>query len=131
MDEVRCVRLVQKLLLLSGFAFSPSDQRFLGAGRETKRPSLVLGPGNRQRVQLSWRAASESGITGFNVFRTGPSGTVKVNRGLIAAAGIFGARHRLVDRAGHRGTSDTYRLQIVHLDRRREWSRTARVSMRR
>jgi hypothetical protein len=83
------------------------------------------------RVELSWRTASESGIAGFNVFRTGPSDTVKVNRGLVAAGGIFGARHRLVDRTGHPGTTYAYRLQTVHLDGRREWSRSTRVSMRR
>ncbi|MFN2466724.1 MAG: hypothetical protein ABR521_01120 [Gaiellaceae bacterium] len=83
-------------------------------------------------VELSWRTASETGFAGFNVFRRGPSGTVKVNRGLIAArGGMFGETYRLVDRSARAGARYTYRLQAVHMDGSRTSHRSVRVAARR
>jgi hypothetical protein len=83
------------------------------------------------RVDLSWRTASETGITGFNVFRTGRSGMVRVNRALIEAVGVFGATYRLVDWAARAGVTYTYRLQIVYRDGTRAWYRTVHATARR
>jgi hypothetical protein len=79
------------------------------------------------QVDLSWRTASETGMAGFNVFRTGPLKTVKVNRGLIKAVGVFGGNYRLVDRTARSGVKYSYRLQIVYRDGRRAWDRTIRA----
>lgn len=83
------------------------------------------------RVDLSWRTASETRIAGFNVFRTGPAGTAKVNRSLVEAVGVFGGSYRLVDRTVRAGTAYTYRLQIVYRDGTRGWYRTVRATARR
>lgn len=83
------------------------------------------------RVDLSWRTASETGIAGFNIFRRGPAGTLKVNRGLIEAVGIFGGAYRLVDRTASAGVTYTYRLQIVQRDGTRGWYGAIRATARR
>jgi photosystem II stability/assembly factor-like uncharacterized protein len=73
---------------------------------------------------VSWRTASELGISGFNVFRNGR----KLNRSLIVArrsGRAGGASYRFVDRAAKRGQPSRYRLQIVDLRGKVTWRSAA------
>ena len=70
-------------------------------------------------AELRWRTVSESRIVGFDVGRSGGGAAVKVNRKLIVAkrsGGTGGASYRLVDPRVRRGTSYTYRLEVVRAD---------------
>jgi hypothetical protein len=84
-------------------------------------------------VTLRWRAASEFGALGYNVWRFARGKGVKVNRTLIAAkpadrAG--GPTYRLLDRSVARGVAYTYRLQVVKTNGTRAWAATAAVRAR-
>ena len=84
-------------------------------------------------VTLRWRATSEFGALGYNVWRFARGKGVKVNRTLIAAkpaerAG--GATYRLLDRSVTRGVAYTYRLQVVKTNGTRAWAATAAVRAR-
>lgn len=76
-------------------------------------------------VVVSWRTASETGVLGFNVYRSAGTTTTKVNRVLIpakAAGQAGGAHYRLLDRLVRPDTSYTYRLQAVEASGKRSWS---------
>ncbi len=84
-------------------------------------------------VELRWRSAGETGLLGYNVFRSGPGGLVRVNGSLVTARSLLGARsdmYRLVDRRVRAGVAYTYRLQTVSQDGTRRWERTARAIAR-
>jgi hypothetical protein len=95
----------------------------------------VMGFGARAGhggVVLRWRTASEAGVLGFNVWRRGAGGELRLNHALVSAGGrASGARYRLVDRNARPGASYTYRLQIVSRDGARSWYRSARVRVAR
>jgi hypothetical protein len=81
-------------------------------------------------MELRWRTAHETGLLGFNVFRSSSGGpTVKLNRALIKAKGRgpTGAHYRFVDRRrSPSGTTIfTYRLQAVETDGTRYWVATS------
>jgi subtilisin-like proprotein convertase family protein len=85
----------------------------------------------RGRVSLSWRAASESEIAGFDVYRVQGHRSVRVNTKLVAARGsVAGARYSLVDWTVRSGQSYTYRLQIVKLDGARTWAGSSSLRAR-
>ena len=80
-------------------------------------------------VAVTWRTRSETGLVGFNVWRSNRTSIKKVNRTLVAAKGTAaGAAYRVVDRAVRRGAVYTYRLQGVRQDGTRFW--LGRVSAR-
>jgi hypothetical protein len=76
-------------------------------------------------VSLRWWTASEAGLLGFNVYRVGPGGLVRLNRDLIS--GAFGASpagqaYSWLDRGAIRASGVLrYRLQAVRLDGTRVW----------
>lgn len=79
----------------------------------------------RGSVVLRWRTAAETGVVGFNVYRSSGARTTKLNGALIpaqAAGRTRGAHYRLVDRLVRPGTSYTYRLQAVDASGTRSWS---------
>lgn len=85
------------------------------------------------RVALSWRSANETNLLGYNVYRTGPGRTARLNSRLISArfAGSSrGAAYRLVDARVRPGVSYTYRLQVVHLDGSRAWAGSSALNAR-
>ncbi|MFN2467533.1 MAG: hypothetical protein ABR521_05300 [Gaiellaceae bacterium] len=79
------------------------------------------------RVAVTWRTASQAGVLGFNLWRSG----TKVNRALVPArGGLSGASYRFVDRRVQPGKAYTYRLQLVHRDGARSWHGAATVRAR-
>ena len=95
--------------------------------------SFTARTSSRRGVTLRWRAASEFGALGYNVWRFARGKGVKVNRTLIAAkpaerAG--GATYRLLDRSVKRGVAYTYRLQVLKTNGTRTWAATAAVRAR-
>jgi hypothetical protein len=65
-------------------------------------------------VTLTWRTASETGVSGFNVWRASGSGWRKLNRALVPArGGVAGAAYRYVDANARQGRAYRYRLQVV------------------
>ena len=75
-------------------------------------------------VALRWRTASERTTLGFNVFRSSPGRTIRLNAGLLRAkrsGSTAGAVYRLRDDRVRAGASYTYRLQVVKLDGTRTW----------
>jgi hypothetical protein len=84
-----------------------------------------LTPRQRAGITLRWRTRSESGLVGFNLYR---SDVGKVNRTLIPS--VFGGTTRghtysFLDRKARRGLTYTYRLQAVGRDGSRTWLGTA------
>ena len=83
-----------------------------------------------QRIAVAWRTRSESGLLGFNVWRSGGGAAKKVNRTLIAAKQLGttrGASYRLIDRAVRPRVVYEYRLQAVRRDGTRFWLGRASV----
>ncbi len=78
--------------------------------------SFAAHPG-ASGVALAWRTASETGIAGFELFRSSAgSKPVRLNRALIPAkrtGSAQGASYRYLDRSARAGASYTYRLQLV------------------
>lgn len=92
--------------------------------------SFTATTSSRRGVTLRWRAASEFGALGYNVWRFARRKGVKVNRTLIAAKPAKrtgGATYRLLDRSVTRGVAYTYRLQVVKTNGTRAWAATAAV----
>ncbi|MFN2466836.1 MAG: PQQ-binding-like beta-propeller repeat protein [Gaiellaceae bacterium] len=86
-----------------------------------------------RQPELRWRTALEAQVLGYNVFRDGPGGTLKVNKRLIAARGSGrGERttYTLLDYRARRGVTYGYRLQIVKLDGTRAWVASTRLTAR-
>jgi hypothetical protein len=94
--------------------------------------SFTARTSSRRGVTLRWRAASEFGALGYNVWRFARGKGVKVNRTLIAAkpAERAGGAYRLLDRSVTRGVAYTYRLQVVKTNGTRAWAATAAVRAR-
>jgi hypothetical protein len=87
----------------------------------------------RRGVTVTWRAASNFGALGYNVWRFAKGKGVRVNRAFIRAkpaerAG--GATYQVVDRSTRRGTAYTYRLQIVRANGTRVWSASSSIRAR-
>ena len=85
-----------------------------------------------QGVLVLWRTATETNALGFNVYRQGPAGLVRLNRTLIrsaAAGGLAGHGYFWLDRSAPK-SSVRYRLQSVGLDGSRQWVASARVGQR-
>lgn len=83
-------------------------------------------------VLVLWRTATETNALGFNVYRQGPAGLVRLNRTLIrsaAAGGLAGQGYFWLDRTAPK-SSARYRLQSVGLDGSRQWVASARVGQR-
>jgi Tol biopolymer transport system component len=81
----------------------------------------------KEVVLLRWRAASEAGTLGYNVFRQEKGRRVRVNPTLIPAARTPEPHlYRWVDRSG--GSASRYWLQRVRLDGSGAWHGPARVS---
>ena len=72
-------------------------------------------------VPLRWRAASETEVVGFHVYRERGGTWKRVDRRLIAAKGsAAGARYSFIDRGAAHGML-RYRLQAVGEDGSRTW----------
>lgn len=87
----------------------------------------------RAGVEISWRTSSEARILGFDVWRESGTSRRKLNRVLVPArhsGSAAGAAYRLLDRTAGRARSYTYRLQVVGLDGKRAWARSAVVQAR-
>jgi hypothetical protein len=83
-------------------------------------------------IRVTWETATETGVAGYNVWRTTPyTRWQKLNRKLVAADpnGIFGGRYDYLDRSARRGVPYSYKLEVVRSDGRRAW--TAPVAARR
>ena len=77
-------------------------------------------------VAVSWRTAQETGVAGFDVFRTAAGRTVRVNRAVISArSNHTGAEYRIVDRVATRAA---YRLRVLGSDGTRWWQGRATVA---
>lgn len=90
--------------------------------------------GTRAGVSLRWRAATQIGQLGFNVWRsTEPARRYqRLNRSLIVAKplGAAGASYRYVDRAAARGRTYVYKVEAVGLTRRSSWAGPVRAQRR-
>jgi hypothetical protein len=81
-------------------------------------------------VAVRWKAANESDIVGYNVWRVAAGKAVKLNRSLVPArsAGRAGSSsYRVADRFGAR-TAVTYRLQALDVSGKRSWLATTSLS---
>jgi hypothetical protein len=81
----------------------------------------------RRGVVVSWRAATEIGLVGFNVWREAPGRRlIRLNRRLLPAVldGVRGITHGFVDRSPPPGPA-TYRLQAVLHDGTKVWGGVA------
>jgi hypothetical protein len=122
---------------LSNYAVTYSGYQVLkntlkvGIPTSVKIASFTAKASGRKGVTLTWRAASEFGALGYNVWRFANRKGVKVNGTLIAAKPAEQARgvtYRLLDRHAKRGVAYTYRLQVVRTNGTRAW--TAKSSVR-
>jgi hypothetical protein len=102
-------------------------------GPPTLARMLAFGASSRAGgVVLRWKTASEPNLAGFDVWRRGPGGSVRVNGSLIRArGGTAGAEYRFVDRSARPGHTYTYRLQLVDRTGVRAWYGTARIRVTR
>lgn len=119
-------------LACPGAAAGPCDSKVTMPVPTAARILSFDARSERGRVVVRWRTAAENGILGFNVWRLSAGGKTKINRELIRARGAAGgARYSFVDRATRRGSSPTYRLQIVNRNGTPSWYGSAGVRIAR
>jgi subtilisin-like proprotein convertase family protein len=85
--------------------------------------------GQTRTVRLRWRTAQETSLLGFYVYR----GQTKITRQLLAArsrGGTSGGSYSFTDKTAARGRAYTYRLQLVGMDGKKRFARTARLAAR-
>ena len=83
--------------------------------------------GTTRTVRLRWRTAQETSLLGFYLYR----GQTKVARQLIPArsrGGTSGGSYSFTDRTAARGRAYTYRLQLVGMDGKKTFAKTARLA---
>jgi hypothetical protein len=102
------------------------------SGTTAVTAASFTGRAAKNGVRISWRTASETNAVGFHVWRLADGKATRVNAKLIAAKAAgrsSGAAYSLLDRTTRRGSSSTYRLQVVRRDGTRAW--VARAVVRR
>ena len=83
--------------------------------------------GQTKTVRLRWRTGQETSLLGFYLYR----GQTKITRQLLAAksrGGTGGGSYSFLDKTARQGTSYTYRLQLVGMDGKKRFARTARLA---
>ena len=82
-------------------------------------------------VRVRWRTGAETGVLGFNVYRSASGKRTRLNRRLIVAAGTRSGRaYSLLDRKAPRMGAASYWIEVVNLDGSRRWHGPARVARR-
>lgn len=84
-------------------------------------------------ARVTWKTVQESGVVGFNLYRTQGKAGVKVNKTLVRAkrAGTAqGASYAVSDRTARRGVAYTYKLQIVERNGKRSFAATVPLARR-
>ena len=74
---------------------------------------------------VRWRTQSEAWVVGFDLYRTTPSGSVRLNRTLIPALGAIHGRRYFWRDTRIAGAGTSYRLLAVRADGTPELAGTA------
>ncbi len=125
---LHCVTADQTVTSLSQFILAPKSAAAVDvAGLK----GSVNAKGN---VLLKWRTTSEARIAGFNIYRrTGKGEWKQINKNLKQAkyaGSAQGAAYRFINRKVKEGNEYRYKLQVVYLDRHREWTNIIRVPVK-
>ena len=81
-------------------------------------------------VVVSWRAAQEVGVAGYNVYRAQGATRTRINNRLIAASAGLSAHTYLFVDTRPPARARQYWIQTVHLDGSRTWRGPLRVAAR-